>query len=81
MGEQNPYCIYRRVARFFLDAEHDFILKRSAMTRVARFFLDAEHGFVLERSTMKYSRLKARKAFRWEDRIPTVCTGELQDFS
>ena len=47
----------------------------------ARFFLDAEHDFVLERSAMKYSRLKVRRAFRWEDRIPIVRTGELQDFS
>ena len=54
IGGQNPYCMYRRVARFFLDAEHDFVLERSAM---------------------KYSRLKVSKAFRWEDRIPTVCTG------
>ena len=23
--------MYRRVARFFLDAEHDFVLERSAM--------------------------------------------------
>ena len=49
--------------------------------RVARFFLDAEHDFVLERSAMKYSRLKVSIAFIWEDRIPIVCTGGLQDFS
>ena len=28
---QNSYCIDRHVARFFLDAEHDFELERSAM--------------------------------------------------
>ena len=49
--------------------------------RVARCFLDAEHDFVLERSAMKYSRLKVSKAFRWENRIPIVCTGKLQDVS
>ena len=49
--------------------------------RVARFFLDAEHDFVLERSAMKYSRLMVIIAFIWEDRIPTVCNGELQYFS
>ena len=31
MGEQNPNCMYRHGARFFLDAEHDFVLERSAM--------------------------------------------------
>ena len=42
---------------------------------VAILFLDAEHDFVLERSAMKYSRLNVSRAFRWEDRIPIVCTG------
>ena len=31
MGGQNPYCMYMRIARSFLDAEHDFVLERSAM--------------------------------------------------
>ena len=31
MEVQNSYCMYRCVARFFLDAEHDFVLERSAI--------------------------------------------------
>ena len=72
--------MYRRVARFFLDAEHDFVLERSAMKysrlRLVKLLDEStEHDFVLERSAMKYSRLKVSKAFRWENRISIVCTG------